>query len=145
LNIFGGNTVFRKMIGLDCKPHNVGKTLIGTSWDLFHAKHTSNSFRIFHLFQENIYPYFLTSDANLFNIFKDLSLTVIKDGGENFATSFLMNSAFKFPHFDESFIKKQNDKMVNLFIDRHEEGCRFDEAKVDSLIKSLEIENGTFN
>ena len=142
INILGGNTVYRKMIGLDSKPMDAKKKLLGTTWDIFHAKLTSNSFLLSNLLQESLYPYFLTSDANLFNIFKKNSLTLIKDGGENFTTSFLRNSDFNVSHLDESFIDKQNDKMINQFIDRRNQVYHFDEVKVDMLIANLEIENG---
>ncbi len=142
MNIFGGNTGYRKMIGLDNKPSDVKKKLLGTSWDIFHAKHTSNSFLLSKMLHENLYPYFLTSDANLFNIFRRFSLTLIKDGRENFATSFLLNSDFDFPHLDESFIEKQNKKVFNEFVDRRNQIYSFDEIKVNQLITALEFENG---
>ncbi len=141
LNIFGGNSIYRKMIGLDCKAYDVKKKLIGTSWDIFHAKTTSNSFRLFQMLNKNISPYFLTSDANLFNLFKNFSLTLIKDGGDSFTSSFLINSDFSFPHLGNDFIDKQNTKMLNVFIERRNSTYEFDKLKVDKLIKELELEN----
>lgn len=141
LNIFGGNTEYRKMIGLDCKENEVKKFLVGTSWDIFHSKTTSNSFRLFDFFEKNISPYFLTSDANLFNIYKNFSLTLIKDGGENFTSSFLLNSDFSIPHLKDDFIEKQNLKMMNTFVDRRNFKYEFNKIKLNKLIKELEIEN----
>lgn len=118
LNIFGGNSIYRKMIGLDCKASEVKKKLIGTSWDIFHAKTTSNSFRLYKMLNKNISPYFLTSDANLFNLFKHFSLTLIKDGGNNFNSSFILNSEFSIPHLENDFIERQNKKMINIFVNK---------------------------
>lgn len=145
MNIFGGNTDFRKMIGLDGKISDIKKKLLGTTWDIFHAKHASNSFVLTEMLGESVYPYFLTSDKNLFNIFRQLSLTLIKDGGRNLNTSFLMNSDIDVPHFDESFHEKQNRKLLNTFIDRRNQEYKFDVVKVDKMISDLEIENDIVN
>jgi hypothetical protein len=142
MNIFGGNTVFRKMIGLDSKHSEIRKVLLGTCWDIFHSKHTANSFRLFNMLQRNIRPFFLTSDANLFNIFRQFSLTLIKDGGDNFVSSFILNSDFSIPHLDNDFVDRQNEKMMNIFVDRRNLVYNFDEIKVNELIINLEKENG---
>lgn len=141
LNVFGGNSAYRKMIGLDCKDSEVKKKLIGTSWDIFHSKTSSNSFRLFQFFGKNISPYFLTSDTNLFNLFKNLNLLLIKDGGDNFNSSFILNSDFAFPHLDKDFIDRQNRKMMNIFVDRRNISFEFDKQKIDSLIGELVLEN----
>ncbi|MES2704919.1 MAG: hypothetical protein V4649_19945 [Bacteroidota bacterium] len=141
LNIFGGNSVYRKMIGLDCKPNEVIKRLVGTTWDIFHSNTTSNSFRLFKMLDRNFLPYFLTSDANLFNIFKNFKLCVIKDGGDVYTSSFLRNSDFLVPHFAPDFIDRQNEKMMDCFIERGVNNYKYDKQKVDDLIRKLEIEN----
>lgn len=142
MNIFGGNTEFRKMVGLDCKQAVVKRKLLGTTWDMFHSKFTANSFRISEVLQRLIYPFFLTSDANLFRIFQHFGLEVIKDGGENFVSSFIMTSDFSYPHFDQSFIDRHNEKMLEVFLDRRNHEYDFDELKVSTLISALEFENG---
>lgn len=141
LNIFGGNSVYRKMIGLDGKESEVKKKLIGTSWDIFHSNNTSNRFRLFQMLGKNISPYFLTSDASLFNLFRNLSLMLIKDGGDNFTSSFLLNSDFSFPHLGDDFIDRQNTKMMNILVDRRNSIYEFDKLKVEKLINELEFEN----
>jgi len=141
LNILGGNSVYRKMIGLDCKVTEVKKKLIGTAWDIHHSKTTANSFRLYQILGKNISPYFLTSDANLSNLFKNFNLRLIKDGGDNFNTSFILNSDFSFPHLGNDFIDRQNKKMMNIFVDRRNSTYEFDKVKVDKLIRELEIEN----
>lgn len=145
LNIFGGNSVYRKMIGLDCKVNEVKKKLLGTSWDIFHSKTTSNRFRLFKMLSKNFSPYFLTSDANLFNLFRNFGLTLIKDGGDNFTSSFLLNSDFSYPHLANDFIDRQNKKMMNIFVDRRNHKNEFDKTKVSNLIRLLEIENEILN
>lgn len=142
LNIFGGNTTYRKMIGLDSKPLDVKKKLIGTCWDIFHAKNSSSSFRLFEMLKRNIWPFFLTSDTNLFNILRGLSLTLIKDGGENFTSSFIMGSDFNFPHLSKDFMENQNGKMMDSFVDRRNHVKISDELKLDAMIRQLEEENG---
>lgn len=141
LNVFGGNSEYRKMIGLDSNIRDVKKKLMGTSWDIFHSKTTSNSFRLFELLGKNIAPFFITSDANLFNLFKNLSLQLVKDGEGNFTSSFIFTSDFSFPHLKNDFIDKQNERVMNVFLDRRNIKYEFDEEKVSKLIKELEIEN----
>lgn len=141
MNIFGGKTEFRKMIGLDNKLEDVKKKLKGTAWDMFHSKFTANSFRISEILQKDIYPFFLTSDANLFKIFQNFSVEIVKDGGENFVTSFVMTSDFSYPHLDETFIKKNNKKIFDLFVNRHNRQHVFNEGRVDRMIFELETEN----
>lgn len=141
MNIFGGNTEFRKMIGLDNKPKDVKKKLKGTAWDMFHSKFTANSFRISEILQKAIYPFFLTSDANLFKIFQNFSIEIVKDGGENFVTSFVMTSDFSYPHLDDTFIEKNNKKLFYLFVNRSNHQHLFNEEKVDRMISELEAEN----
>lgn len=141
MNIFGGNTEFRKMIGLDSKPADVKKKLRGTAWDMFHSKFTANSFRLSEILQRPLYPFFLTSDANLFRIFQNFSLEIIKDGGEDFVTSFVMTSDFSFPHLDKSFLEKNNKKLFDLFVERRNQQYVFNEEKVDRMILELEIDN----
>lgn len=145
LNVFGGNTIYRKMIGLDCKDSEVKKRLNGTSWDIFHSKTASSSFRLFQILGKNFSPYFLTSDGNLFNLFKNLNLRLIKDGGNNFNSSFLLNSDFAFPHLGDEFIDKQNIKMMNIFLDRRNSTYEFNKQKLDIHIRELEVENKIIN
>lgn len=142
MNVFGGNTAFRKMIGLDCKQKDVKQRLIGTAWDMFHSKFAANSFRLSESLGRKIYPFFLTSDANLFKIFQNLNMHLVKDGGKDFVSSFMLTSDFSYPHLDDSFLEKNNRKLLNNFIDRYKKIYAFDEAKVDKMINQLEVENG---
>lgn len=142
LNIFGGNTIFWKMIGLDSKQSDVRKIILGTCWDFFHSRYTTRRFEVSKILQENIHPFLLTSDGNLSNILKDFSLTIIKDGGDDFRSSFILNSNFSFPHFEDSFLDKLSEEMHEHFINRYNKERFFDERNVDNLIKELELENG---
>ncbi len=141
LNIFGGNTTFWKMIGLDNKGSDVKKKLYGTSWDIFHGKNIANSFRLFEMLNRNLKPYFLTSDANLLGIFGKMSLALIKDGGPKFVSSFIANSEFSFPNYDVKFLEEQNEKMLKVFIERRNKVYEFNAQKIDIMIKELEVEN----
>lgn len=142
LHIFGGRTEFRKMIGLDCKEKAIKKSIKGTAWDIFHSKNASNNFRINQMLQENIHSIFMTDDLNLFKIFQNRSLTLIKEGNEKISTSFLFNASFEYPHFDNNFIDYQNEKLLNLFVDRRNHKYIFDKEKVQGMVKELELENG---
>ena len=142
MNIFGGNTNFRKMVGLDSKPVQAKENLLGSSWDMFHSKFTTNSFHLFEILQTNVHPFFLTSDCNLFRIFQNFSLLIVKDGGERFMSSFVSTSDFKNPHLDESFIDLNNEKLLNYFIDRRNQVYHFNRIKVDKMIYELEVING---
>lgn len=142
MSIFGGITEFRKMIGLDRKNEQAKKALLGTTWDIFHARNTSNSFRLFKMLDQNISPVFMTSDGNLFRLLQKFSLTLIKDGGDTMDTTFLFNSGFDYPHLERSFISEQNRKMLNLLLDRHGNEYEYDHNKVSKLITELEIRNG---
>jgi hypothetical protein len=142
LHIFGGHTRYRKMIGLDSKPADVQKHLLGTAWDIFHAKTSSNSFRLFQILGRNLEPFFLTSDANLFGLLKQMNLRLIKDGGEEFTTSFIQNAGFDYPHLKDSFVGNQNQYMVEKFIERAHHQYEFDAEKVNRMIIDLEIING---
>lgn len=142
MNIFGGKTEFRKMIGLDSKETNARKKLLGTSWDILHSKFTANNFNISQLLGRSIHSFFLTSDANLFNIFKNLNIKIVNDGGQDSVSSFLMTSDFSYPHLDDSFIDKNNTKLVHIFIDRRNVKQRYDKVKLEKMILELEIENG---
>ncbi|ABG60187.1 hypothetical protein CHU_2945 [Cytophaga hutchinsonii ATCC 33406] len=145
LNIFGGQTELRKMIAVDCKQSEIKKIIKGTAWDIFHSKNASNSFRLYKMFGENLFSFFMTNDNNLLRIFKNTTLEIVKDGNENFNSSFLYTSDFSHLHFENNFIDIYNLKMMNLFIDRSTKIYNFDNEKVESLIKNLEIENGILN
>lgn len=53
-----------------------------------------------------------------------------------------MTSDFSYPHLDDSFIIKNNTKLVDLFIDRRNVKQRYDKVKLEKMILALEIENG---
>lgn len=142
LNIFGGDTRFRKMIALDNEPKKVKKTLKGTCWDFFHSKFSSNRFMLKDLTGRNLEPYFLTSDSNLFSLYKEFNLTLIKDGGDEFTNSFILNSGGVPPHLEPNILEELNSKMLSNFVDRRTFVYEFNESKIDALISNLEKDNG---
>ncbi|MHC5202186.1 hypothetical protein [Myroides sp. LJL119] len=143
LNIFGGNTEYRKMIGLDSKnSEDIKKKILGSSWDMYHSKLCANNLRISQILQKNIHPFFLTSDANLFKLFHNVSIEIIKDGGDESISSYIMMSDFTYPHFEESFIEKNNQKLLNLWLQRSNYDYSYNDNMVNKLIWNLEIENG---
>jgi len=78
------------MTGLDSKQSDIKKKILDTCWDFFHSRYTTKRFAISKILQENIYPYFLTSDdGTLSNILKNFNLTILKlkDGRDDFISS----------------------------------------------------------
>lgn len=145
LNIFGGNTEFRSMIGLDCKQTDIKKKIKGSTWDIFHSKNASNSYNFNKILANKVYPIFMTNDTKLFRLFKNFKFSFAKDGDEISNTSSFYNSDFSYPHFDNTFLEYNNKKMIKLFIDRRDKTSLFDSGKIDTLIKQLEIENNILN
>jgi hypothetical protein len=141
VSIFGGNTEFRKMLGIDSNPEKAKKILLGTTWDIFHSRISTNSSMISKILGENLNPFFLTNDKNLFKLFKSLGLSMIIDGGENFGSSYVFNSGIEYPNFDEEINEKQNIKMITLLTERFKNKYIFEEEYVLNLIDKLEIEN----
>ena len=142
LNIFGGNTEYRKMIGLDStKPNDIKKKISGSAWDMFHSKLCANNLRLSQILERNIHPFFLTSDANLFKLFHNVSSQSIKHEG-NESISSIMISDSNYPHFEESFIERNNQKSYNLSVERSDIDYSYNEDEVNKLILELEIENG---
>lgn len=117
MNIFGGKTEFRKMIWLEGKEHLIKKKIVGTAWDITHARFCSNNFSLSKKLGENLNAFFLTSDTNLFKLLSESSLTMIFDSGE-IGSSSMINTSFDYPHFDESFLNKNNTKMMELITER---------------------------
>lgn len=136
--VFGGRTEFRKMIGLDCSGVQVQKKVMGTVWDIFHSKNTSNNFRLNQILDKNLYATFMTNDLNLFKIFQKFNLRVIKDGENIISSSFLFNSDSDCPHFDDQYLEKQNERFLNLFIERRNRKYEFNRNRIASLIEQLE-------
>lgn len=140
-SIFGGNTEFRKMLGIDLNPEKVKKILIGTTWDIFHSRFSTNSSMISKILNENLKPFFLTNDKNLFNLFKSIGLSMIIDGGEKFGSSFVFNSGIEYPNYDEKITENLNIKMVTLLIERFKNEYIFEEKNILNLIDKLEMSN----
>ncbi|EKT3967482.1 hypothetical protein NTJ12_002573, partial [Flavobacterium psychrophilum] len=140
-SIFGGNTEFRKMLGIDLNSEKVKKILLGTTWDIFHSRISTNSSMISNILGENLKPFFLTNDKNLFNLFKSLELSMIIDGGENFGSSFIFNTGIDYPNFDEKVTERLNVKMITLLSERFKNKYIFEEKYVLNLIEELEIKN----
>ena len=140
MNIFGGKTEFRKMIWLEGKNNLIQKKIIGTAWDITFARFCSNNFSLSKKLGENLNAYFLTSDTNLFKLLSENSLTMILDSGE-IGSSSMINTSFDCPHFDESFINKNNRKMLELITERFNQEIIFDKNKVVDLIINLEKTN----
>lgn len=141
ISIFGGNTELRKMLGIDMNSEKVKKILLGTTWDIFHSRFSTNSSMISKILGENLKPYFLTNDKNLFNLFKSLELSMLIDGGENFGSSFVFNSEIDYPDYDEKIMKKLNVKMITLLTERFKKKYIFDEKYTLNLIDELETKN----
>lgn len=143
LSIFGGNTEFRKMIGIDSNSDKAKKLLWGTTWDIFHSRVSINSSKISGLLGENLAPFFLTNDENLFKLFRTFGLRMVVDGeAANFGSSFVYTSGAEYPNFSEEITERQNLKMINFLAERFNDKQVYDEEYILSLVNNLEIENG---
>jgi len=140
MNIFGGETEFRKMIWLEGKAELIKKKLIGTAWDITHARFCSNNHFLNKTLERNLSAYFLTSDSNLYKLLAEYSLTRIFDAGEKMVTN-LYNSSFNYPHLGSDFLDKNNKVMLELLSDRFNKKVHFDRDKVESIIHELEKKN----
>lgn len=144
LKIFGGSTEFRKMIWLDGKQDIIKKKLIGTAWDIFHTRLSTNTFefnKLKLLENKKIYSYFLTNDFDLFNLFAYYGLFCTIDKKNDTGTIRLFNTDLNVPHFDSKFIDEQNMIMFEALTNRFDKIIENNLTKTKLLIQALEIKN----
>lgn len=140
MNVFGGITEFRKMIWLEGKTDILKKKLIGTAWDITHSRFCSNNVLLSRTLGEYISAYFLTSDLNLFNLLASYQITMLIDGGNSGCTT-MYNTDFELPHFNESFIDKNNRMIIDISYERLGDEIVFDRDKIWKIIDELEMIN----
>jgi hypothetical protein len=144
LKIFGGSSEYRKMIWLDGKQEIIKKKLVGSSWDIFHARLSTNTFEFNKLKlidNKKVYTYFLTNDLNLFNLFAYYSLFCVIEKADDTGTMRLFNSDLNVPHLDNKFIDDQNRKIFEALSERVNKKIENNPTKTKLLIQDLEKKN----
>lgn len=141
MNIFGGSTNFRKMIGIDGANDLTKKKLIGTSWDILHSRFCTNNLKLSGMLNEPTNAYFMTEDYNLYKLLHKYNLSVIIEGSKDVGVTTLSNSDYDLPHFDKEFLNSQNRLMINLLAERFNKPTHTDIEKVKVIIEELEKRN----
>lgn len=139
LNIFGGSTQFRKMVWIDGKK-DVKKKIIGSVWDITHARICSNNYMASQIFQENLYIYFITNDNNLSTLMNDMEIGGLLDFGREGTTSMIYSDS-NHPNFDDNFVKKLKNRSIHITAKRASNDIIFDKEKTLKLIANLEKAN----
>jgi hypothetical protein len=135
VNVFGGETSFRRMINLDGKSLNTTKSLLGTAWDICHYRMFANSENLSKIVSEDSFPIFVTKDEPFYELVK----STIK-GNHKIGSSLMMD--FEKPRFsDEPSTDFFNERMLVLAAQRFGKEVNYDEDKVLRLIGELEMEN----
>lgn len=140
LNIFGGFTQFRKMVWIDGKIDILKKKLIGTVWDIIHARFCTNNYLLSKLLEENLHVYFLTNDTNLTMLMNDMELAGLLDFGRGGATSIIFSES-NHPNFSKKFVQELKNKSINITAERALENIVFNKEKTINLINDLEKKN----
>lgn len=68
VNIFGGNDLYRPMIGDNLDKDKVLKVLWGTAWDLFHARLSRNDTQLSKIVSRDVNSIFVTNDKRLYGL-----------------------------------------------------------------------------
>ncbi len=111
--IFGGNSSFNSMIKENSNKEKALKALWGSAWDLLHARVSRNSKQLSKIVNEDINSIFITNDKTLFELLSpqiefaseyDRTKISITEGNENYP-----------PHFDDDFVKKTNEKIIQIY------------------------------
>jgi hypothetical protein len=141
MNVFGGTDEFRAMIALDGNKQKTKKMLWATSWDIFHFRISCNNIKISKYLGKNIHSIFVTKDFNLYKLISQLNLTAIFDDSNEGITTSIIMASYEYKHFEPSYVDTLNNKIINLLSERVSLKKGFDEIKLNSLIKDLELRN----
>lgn len=141
MNVFGGRTEFRKMIGLDDAGSKAKKKVKGTLWDIFHSRFCMHNANISKHLGEEISAYFVTNDHNLFSLLSKYSLTGVLDPGDDSGSTSWYNTDFDYPHLKRDFLEKHTERMLDLMYDRLKMDFQYDKQKTKQLIQRLENMN----
>lgn len=141
INIFGGATNFRKMIGIDGDNNLTKKKLIGTAWDIIHSRFCSNNISLSNFLNEPVSAYFLTDDKNLYTLLSKFNLNLVLNHNNENGVITMFNSDNDCPHLDQAFFESLNQLMVTRLFNRINKPSKYDVEKVKVIIVDLEKRN----
>lgn len=135
IQVFGGNSEFRTMIKLDSSKKKTLKVLLGTAWDLFHARASRNRTQLTKIVGKPAFPIFVTKDKRLFDL---LSPTVILQTELGSTKLSLTHENLTPPHYSDSFMNTLNTEMLTRTKERLYNKNEPDMVRVKTMIKELE-------
>ncbi|MAE84919.1 MAG: hypothetical protein CMB80_19435 [Flammeovirgaceae bacterium] len=135
LEIFGGNSNLRSMIKLGSAKEKSLKGILGTAWDLFHARMSCNRPQLSEMVGQNVYPIFVTKDLGLFELMAPHVEHLIRYDSTKMTITTENNYP---PHYSKSFMDYLNEKMLRIGIERVGIERTYDSDKMNKLIKELE-------
>lgn len=141
INIFGGLTAFRKMIGIDNTIDDVKKIVWGTSWDIFHSRISCNSHRISRMLKDNIISYFVTKDTVLYKLLSEIALKIVINAPTHSTSTNMLMSTFRLSHLNINDLTVLNDRMLKLLLNRYSLEKKYNEERLRNIISDLEILN----
>ncbi|TCD27156.1 hypothetical protein EZ456_11605 [Pedobacter psychrodurus] len=117
IRIFGGDSRFRKMIALDKKGDQLDvifRTLWGSAWDLLHMRMVH--FKAINTGIDQV-VYFITQDANLYELFKTCQLQCALSISGQPITSFVSYD-IEIQYKDVNMVKDMNDILATFTLER---------------------------
>ena len=135
IQIFGGNSEFRTMIKLDSSKEKTLKALLGSAWDLFHARASRNKSKLTQIIGKPVSPIFVTKDKRLFDL---LSPIVILQAEFNSTKFSLTHENLTPPHYSDSFRNALNIEMMTRTKERFHNRKEPDMVRIKTMIKELE-------
>lgn len=135
LEIFGGNSNLRSMIKLGSSKEKSLKGILGTAWDLFHARMSCNRPQLSNMVGQNVKPIFVTKDGGLFELMAPHVEHLLRFNSTKLSITTKNNYP---PHYSNSFINYLNNKMLKLGTERVEEERVYDKVKMNKIISELE-------
>ena len=135
LEIFGGNPNLRPMIKFGSSKEKSLKGILGSAWDLFHARMSCNRSQLAQIVGENVNPIFVTKDGGLFEIMSPYVKHYLKFNSTKLTITTENNYP---PHYSDSFINHLNEKILVLAADRAARKTVYDTNKINRIISELE-------
>ena len=111
------------------------KGILGTAWDLFHARMSCNRPQLSEMVGQNVYPIFVTKDLGLFELMAPHVEHLIRYDSTKMTITTENNYP---PHYSKSFMDYLNEKMLRIGIERVGIERTYDSDKMNKLIKELE-------
>jgi hypothetical protein len=134
LEIFGGNSKFRKMIKLDASKKRIIPAARGAAWDMFHAKMSRNKKQLSYISGYKVYPVFVTKDQVLAELISP-KVNSYEKLGRSLVSRVQRNSKL---NYSEDFWNYLNERLLKIKTERIGRNSSVDREKVKSIINVLE-------